>query len=132
MTRTVLDTSVLIHHWHRSAMSPLEQSTAVDARIWARKLIRLEDSASIVTPVLIEMLCGARNVHELELTKAYLDESRVIDGGRATATDWDEALRLAQRVPRDGRPRQLGDCLIRAIATRLKYKVKTFDTGMPR
>jgi predicted nucleic acid-binding protein len=130
--RTVLDTSVLIHHWHRSATSPLERSTPVDSREWARELIRLEESATIVTPVLIEMLCGARSAHELRLTKAYLDEFRVIDDGKVTTADWDEAIRLARRIPPDGRPRQLGDCLIRAIAKRLKFKVRTFDTGMSR
>jgi hypothetical protein len=34
-------------------------------------------------------------------------------------------------VPRNGKPRQLGDCLIRAIAARLKYDVQTVDGSFP-
>jgi predicted nucleic acid-binding protein len=130
--RTVLDTSVLLRHWHRSVTSPFERLTTDDARRWARQLIDIQESDAIVTPVVLEVICGARNAHELRLTRAYLDEFQVIDGGEVTAADWGEARRLAQRIPRDGRPRQLGDCLIRAIAKRLRYRVRTFDTGMPR
>jgi predicted nucleic acid-binding protein len=60
------------------------------------------------------------------------EEFRLADDGAVTMEDWEEARRLAVRVPRVGRPRQLGDCLIRAIANRLRLRVKTFDIGMPR
>jgi predicted nucleic acid-binding protein len=130
--RYVLDTSILLHHWHRSVSRPLEQLTIDDARKWAREVIDFQESDAVVTPVALEVICGARSAHELRLTKAYLDEFRLIDGGKVTVEDWNEARRLAQRIPRDGRPRQLGDCLIRAIAKRLKFLVRTLDTGMPR
>ena len=39
-----------------------------------------------------------------------------------------KAKRLAERVPRDGRRRQLGDCLVQAIANRLRYEVFAIDT----
>jgi predicted nucleic acid-binding protein len=45
--------------------------------------------------------------------------------------DWQEAIRIASRVPRSPAPRQLGDCLIRAIAHRLKYEVFTSDMNFP-
>jgi len=77
----------------------------------------------------IEMVGGITSRRELELTKAFLGVFTCIDQKRIPASDWQEAIRLAQRVPRDRRPRQLGDCLIRAIANRLKYNVLTFDTG---
>jgi predicted nucleic acid-binding protein len=130
--RYVLDTSILLRHWHRSVASPLEQFTIDDARRWAREVIDLQESDAIVTPVVLEVICGARTSHELRLSQAFLDEFRIIDGGKATDRDWEEARRLARRVPHDGRPRQLGDCLIRAIANRLKFMVRSFDTGMPR
>jgi predicted nucleic acid-binding protein len=130
--RTVLDTSVLVRHWHRSISSHLERLTTDDAKQWARDLIQIEESDAVVTPVVLEIICGVRNARELRLIRAYLNEFRIIDGGKVTVEDWNEACRLAQRIPRDGRPRQLGDCLIRAIARRFKFLVRTFDTGMPR
>jgi predicted nucleic acid-binding protein len=130
--RTVLDTSVLIRHWHRSVTRPLERLSIDDARKWARELIAIEETDAIVTPVVIEVVCGVRSAQELRLARAYLDEFRILDGGEVTVADWTEARRLAERIPRDARPRQLGDCLIQAIARRFKYLVRSFDTGMPR
>jgi predicted nucleic acid-binding protein len=130
--RHVLDTNVLLRHWHRSVIRPLEWSTVDDARKWAHELIEIEETDAIVTPVALEVICGARSNHEVRLSQAFLDEFRLIDGGKVTERDWDEAHRLARRIPRDGRPRQLGDCLIQAIAKRLKFRVRTLDTGMPK
>jgi predicted nucleic acid-binding protein len=110
----------------------LGESTVRDARRWARELIQIEETDAIVSPVALEMLCGARDAHELRLSVAFIEEFRLADLGRVISEDWKEARRLAVRVPWNGRPRQLGDCLIRAIANRLKLRVKTFDTGMPR
>ena len=53
-------------------------------------------------------------------------------GGNVTTADWQEAIRIARRVPRNRKPRQLGDCLIRAIANRLRYKVETLDADFPK
>jgi predicted nucleic acid-binding protein len=132
MKRQILDTSVLIYHWRRMSAGSLKVSTAQHARRWARNLIRIEETDAIVSPVALELTCGARDAHELRLTLAFLKEFRVADGGKVVPEDWEEARGLALRIPRDGRPRQLGDCLIRAIANRLRLRVKTFDTGMPR
>lgn len=47
--------------------------------------------------------------------------------------DWKKARQIAERVPRNGKPRQLGDCLIRAIAARLKYyDMQTADDSFSR
>jgi predicted nucleic acid-binding protein len=132
MKRQVLDTSVLIHHWRRRSAGHLGISTVRDARRWARDLIQIEVTDAIVSPVALEVLYGTRDAHELKLSVAYVEEFRLADDGAVTVEDWEEARRLAVRVPRDGRPRQLGDCLIRAIVNRLRLRVKTFDTGMPR
>jgi predicted nucleic acid-binding protein len=130
--RQVLDTSVLIHHWRRRSAGSLGHSTKGDARRWARELIQLEETDAILSPVALEVLCGARDAHELGLSLAFIEGFRLADGGRVIPEDWEEARRVATRIPHDGRPRQLGDCLIRAIANRLRLRVKSFDTGMPR
>jgi len=130
--RHVLDTNVLLRHWHRSVTRPLERLSADDARKWAYELIAIEESDAIVTPVALEVIFGARTSHEVRLAQAFLDGFRLIDAGKVTEEDWDEAHRLARFIPRDGRPRQLGDCLIQAIAKRLRFRVRALDTGMPR
>lgn len=96
---------------------------------WARELIELHGTRAIVSPVLIEFLAGTSNATELRLAKAYLDPFEIVDQQRIPPQDWQEAVRLAQRVPRSGQRRQLGDCLIRSIANRLKYEVVTHDVG---
>ncbi len=133
MRKRVLDTSILILHWRTSrGGSSLDRSTEDDARTWAHRLIALEKADAIVTPVYVEMICGVRGSHELLLTTAYLHSFRVIDGGNVLPEDWREAIRLARRVPRNGKPRQLGDCLVRAISDRLNHNVRTVDQGFPR
>jgi predicted nucleic acid-binding protein len=132
MKRQILDTSVLIHHWRRRRAASIGLSSVRDARRWARELIQIEETDAIVSPVAIEVLCGVRDARELRLALAFLDGFRLADGGKVIPEDWDEARRLAVRVPSDGRPRQLGDCLIRAIANRLRLRVRSFDAGMPR
>ena len=109
----------------------LEGKTAGNAVEWARRLITIHDTNAIVTPVYIEFAAGVRNSAELELTRAFLDQFDVIDGGRITVEGWQETRRLAQRIPPNGKPRQLGDCLIAAIGKRLHYEVIRFDKGFP-
>lgn len=94
--------------------------------------MRLYDTDAIVTPIRIEFVAGTRTAHELRLARAYLANFRAIDGGRILAEDWIEAHRIAERVPRDGKPRQLGDCLIAAIAKRLRYDVEAKDRAFPK
>lgn len=127
MAKLVFDTSVLLSYWHRRASEHLEEVDVSETEIWAKDLIRSHATDLIVTPVYVEFIAGVRSSHELQLAKAYLAQFRVLDGGHIPSTDWDEAERLAARVPRDGKPRQLGDCLIRAIAHRLKCEVFTLD-----
>lgn len=91
----------------------------------------LQDVDAIVTPVCLEMIVGTVTKHELELTRAYLDEFDVLDRGDVRPKDWEEARRIAERIPPDGKPRDLGDCLIRAIANRLKRDVLSLDAGFP-
>jgi predicted nucleic acid-binding protein len=132
MERKALDASVLITHWHSRCVPPLRARQPAEARKWAKELIKLRKSDAIVTPVYLEFICGVTSVHELNLARAYLAEFRLVDDGRILAEDWEDAQRLAARVPRDGTRRQLGDCLIRAIANRLRYDVDTFDAAFPR
>ncbi len=87
---------------------------------------------AIVTPVVVEFVAGARKSRELELFRAFLACFDVIDRGQILPADWQAARRVAERIPRDGKPRQLGDCLIRAIARRLNYEIDTADQTFPR
>jgi predicted nucleic acid-binding protein len=136
MRELILDTNVLIGHWHRrkSRGGPLSGKSTADAEQWADELIEIEGTNAIVTPVYLEFVGGPVNGHEMKLTKTYLGRFAIIDGGRVTEEDWAEARRLAERIPRgpDARPRGAVDCLIKAIARRLRHDVRTFDLGMPR
>jgi predicted nucleic acid-binding protein len=131
MKKLVLDTNVLIRFWRQSRSKPPARNTARQARAWAERLVELHETDAIVTPIYIEMVAGTRNRHDLELTRAYLSRFRCIDEGKIIPRDWEEAARMAQRVPKGGKPRDLGDCLIRAIADRLNHTVLTFDEGFP-
>jgi predicted nucleic acid-binding protein len=133
MRRFLLDTSVLITHWGRCRTG--KRAAAIkefDADSWARRLIEIEDTNAIVTPVMLEYLCGVRDQLELGRARAYLKPFHSVDKGKTLVADWREARRLAERIPKNARPRDFGDCLIKAIASRLNYQVRTFDTGMPR
>jgi len=101
-------------------------------RNWAQQVIDLYRSNAIVTPVAIEFLAGFGNAAELRHGELFQAAFDCLDQRDIRTEDWDESYRLARRVPRDGKPRQLGDCLIRAIANRLKREIQTRDTGFPR
>ena len=131
MARRVLDTSVLVHHWRRHPV-PVRDRSEDQTRQWARDLLALHKAEGIVTPVEIEFLAGTASPQELQHARAYLAEMPLIDHGSVVDADWREARRLAQRVPADGRRRQLGDCLIRAIARRINCEVISFDESFPR
>ncbi len=128
MGKRLFDTSVLIQHWHQRIHSRTSVTSA-HASEWADELVALYGTNTIVTPVLIEFLAGTQSSEELKLARAYLSRFDVVDRQQIPRRDWEEAQRLAQRVRRDGRPRQLGDCLIRAIANRLHFDVITRDQG---
>lgn len=127
MGKRLLDTSVLVSYWHRRAPERLETVAPQQARAWAEDLIRATGSDLIVTPIYVEFVAGVRTSHELRLAVAYLAPFRILDEGNIPSRDWEEAKRLAARVPRDGKPRQLGDCLIRAIAERLHCEILAVD-----
>jgi predicted nucleic acid-binding protein len=136
--RRILDTSVLIRCWqhHQQALLKrgvkLEDFTTADAEAWADKLIELHGNAEIVTPVRLEFLAGTRNPHELRLATAFLGRFHVTDKGNVTAADWQTAEQQASRISPDGKPRDLGDCLIGAIAQRLRRDVFTLDQRFRR
>ena len=66
MRRFVLDTSILVRHWRgcRTGKTSV-QIKEVDASLWARTLIEIEDTNAIVTPVRLEFVCGVRDQWEL-------------------------------------------------------------------
>ncbi len=124
----LLDTSVLIAHWRHSVAreGPANEMLAIR---WALGLQELHATWAIATPVVIEFIAGARNELEVRVVRTYVSQFKIADEGRILAQDWDVALALASHVPRDGKPRQLGDCLIRSIARRLHYDVFSLDLG---
>lgn len=131
MRRRILDTQILIRHWLDRLAKTVGEADEQDAASWAAGLVETYSTNTIVTPVYIEFVAGTRGAAELRLARAYLAEMRVLDGGKILARDWVEARRLAERVPRDGRRRQLGDCLIKAIANRFRYEVISGDQSFP-
>ena len=139
----ILDASVLVRFWNKHCQPLLQsktisiggaplRSTVVDK---AKQLIQEYSpegrTAVIVTPVAVEFLAGFSRKEDVELGELFLSHLLCIDQRQITATDWQETLRLAKRVPRDGRRRQLGDCLIRALANRLGAEVFSLDRFFP-
>jgi predicted nucleic acid-binding protein len=132
MPKRVLDTGYLVAHWRQRKASHAGQPTVADVEAWARELSVMHQAKAIVTPIHVEFLVGTRDSPEQRLAEAFLAQFDNIDGGNIPKEDWDETLRIAKRIPPTGKPRQLGDCLIRAIANRLKHTVITPDTGFPK
>jgi predicted nucleic acid-binding protein len=67
----------------------------------------------------------------MKLARAYLGEFEIVDAGRILPADWKVAKQIAHRILRDRSPRQLGDCIIRAICNRLHLEVLTADRRFP-
>ena len=131
-TRLILDTSVLIRWWRqRRRGRPLADIDRNEISRWAKQLAEVYQTDAIVTPIYIEMIAGTNDRRELSFTQIFLACFQCVDKQRMLPDDWAEAIRLAARIPRQFRPRDLGDCLIRAIANRLNYDVKTLDGGFP-
>jgi predicted nucleic acid-binding protein len=132
MPRRVLDTNILINHWgdQRRGLANA-RVTVQQARTWAKTLVGLQQTNLILTPIYIEYVAGKGTAHEVRLARAYLDQFNLADDGRITAQDWEEAKRIVQRVLPDRSPRQLGDCLIRAICNRLHLDILTADKRFP-
>jgi predicted nucleic acid-binding protein len=131
MLRAVLDTSVLIRFWRRKvSRRKLADISPREVQAWAGELTARYGNI-ILTPVAIEFVAGATSAAELKLFLEFLSAFEAIDERRILSQDWAEAQRRAQRVPRNKKPRQLGDCLIAAIAHRLKMDVITHDEDFP-
>ncbi len=134
MGGTILDTNLLIGRWKRSRRLPLADYLPSDAREWADGLIALHKTNLIVSPVYLEFVGGAVDRREMSLTLAFLERFEVADQWRIRPEDLAEARRLAERIPPGPKPTPRGaaDCLIRALAIRLRCVVLTDDRGMPR
>src|SRR5438046_1082643 len=132
MTRKVLDTTELIRTWRTRWARSRGEKTLEDVKRWAAYLIAFSKTSAIVSPTYVEFIGGVVNKEQMRLATVFLDLFEVLDGGRTLPEDWREAIRLAKRVPRDAKPRHLGDCLIRAIAIRLRCEVMTKDQGFPK
>lgn len=132
MPRRVLDTNILINHWgDRRRGAPHAEVRDADARQWGHDLIRLQGTNAILTPIHIEYLAGQRSARAVDLARTFLAAFEVVDHGRIIEQDWQNAARIAQRVPPDGSRRQMADCLIRAVCDRLHLDVFTADNRFP-
>jgi predicted nucleic acid-binding protein len=80
----------------------------------------------------VEFIAGVRSSVELKLARSFLYEFVTVDKGKVTEDNWGRAMQFAARIPKDGKPRELGDCLILAIADRLKHDVQTLDRRLRR
>jgi predicted nucleic acid-binding protein len=129
MRKRCLDTNVLIDHFLHS-LKPLLGKSSKDAEASARSLIAARNTDIILSPTAVEFLCGILNQDEMRLREAFLKPFHVLDQGRTLPEDWEEARRFAKHAGHHARPRDLGDCLITAIADRLNLEVETDDKGL--
>ena len=132
MRKKIFDTNKLIRHWRQSKRLPLASYGPADTEAWAEELIRLQRTRYILTPVYLEFIGGVTDRREMGLARAFLERFVILDQGEIRAEDWTKARQLAERIPTDSRPRGAVDCLIKAIAIRLRSDLLTDDTGMPR
>jgi predicted nucleic acid-binding protein len=132
MSRSLLDTSVLVSYWHRHKSKLKSPVTTSIAQSWGQALRDFYSPSVLATPIVIEFLAGSHRKEELDLYRAFLHPFEIIDRGEISADDWKMAKRLAERIPRDGKPRQLGDCIIAAIADRFNCDLESFDLGFPK
>lgn len=133
MRRRILDTNRLINHWGRCRARHGPRAISTErAKSWADELIEIEDAQTILTPIYIEYLCGQTTAEKVRLAQAFLNQFKIVDRGMIQDTDWQLATRIAARVRPSGGRRQMGDCLIRAVADRLGFEIRTGDRGFPR
>jgi predicted nucleic acid-binding protein len=128
----IFDTNKLIKQWRQSRKRPLVDYSKADAESWAKELIEIYKTNFILTPVYLEVVGGVVDRHEMELIKAFLNVFLILDEGRIKPEDWTKARQLAERISIGSRPRGAIDCLIKAIAIRLRCDILTDDGGMPR
>ncbi len=125
-----LDTNILIQHF--KSWKPPEAKREKDAGAWAETLIEAYSTRIILSPTVVEFLCNVHNKDELRLREAYLDAFVVKDEEKTIPEDWREARRIAKHPGFQSKERDLGDCLIMAIAKRLGLDVQTEDKGLIR
>ena len=130
MPKRILDTNRLINQFR--LLQPYSSRKAADAIRCAKELIELFGTNAIVSPIEIEVLAGVNNAQEMELTLVFLEQFQIVDDRRILPEDWMEARRIAKHIGPASKPRDLGDCLIDAIARRLKYDFSTTDREMKR
>ena len=141
MSHRVLDSNYLFKIWRGELPAPGGHGrvSSVELAIAAaQRWLKSSPGDCIVTPVRLEFLCGIRQADETAWAEAFLNRFVLLDEGKVIQEDWSFAERLAKRVARHGRtqredakPRQLADCLIRAICKRMHADVKTADVGFP-
>lgn len=132
-SRRVIDTNILINHWKRMSQNiDLSLVTSNTVSDWAKRLILMEGSNLILTPISIEFICGFSNRAEMQIAKDFLQHFQYADAGDIRSEDWKNAMSLAERIPQNQKRRQLGDCLIAAICRRLRLLVSTADVNFPR
>lgn len=132
MSARVLDTNVLISFWKRNQAQLKAIPSPAVAREWGEWLAAQHEQSGVLTPIYLEFICGCASAQELAAAEAYLACFDNFDGGRILEIDWQMAERSARRITRDGKPRHLVDCLIAAIARRLKKEVFTLEASFPR
>lgn len=132
MRRCILDSCKLIKQWRRCYRRHAGELSDREIVRWAKELIELYETDWIVTPVAVEFLAGFTSRKELKWGERFLSSFHCVDGRNIPPEDWEVAFGLARWVPMDKKSRQLGDCLIQAIARRLKCDVETDDRGFPR
>ena len=133
MGQRILDTNVLISFWWKCWNErSRDERTAKGVRNWARDLIKARNSNSVVSPVVVEFIAGSKNNKDLLLLRAFIEEFDIVDAGVIPREDWQAAKLRAERIPRNGKRRDLGDCLILAIADRLHMDVDSLDEGLNR
>ena len=95
MSRSLLDTSVLVSYWHRHKAKLKSPVTLGIAQSWGHALREFYGRSVLATPVIIEFLAGSHRREELELNRAFLEAFEIIDRGEISADDWRMAKRLA-------------------------------------
>ena len=132
MNRTVLDTQQLVTFWRKRQTATGDRTPAPEvAAEWGRLLARRTGTDAILSLTYLEFVGGAGSGEELKAYRAFLATLEVVDGWDMRPVDLEDARRRAERVPPSRRPRGAVDCLIRAVAGRLGYAVRTRDQGFP-
>jgi hypothetical protein len=128
--RNILDTCILVENWRRMRAKQKKFVDEKEIDRWAKKLIRLEDSNAILSPIRLEIMGGIHNRKEYRQMERYLSHFRVIDEGIILPQDWSQAEQL-HRLEIEKHGKALGplDSLIKAIAHRLGHEVRSEDKG---